>query len=270
MGAITRSVGASGVNKPTDVTDKSSSFSTRSRRPRAVRRPHVRQAERSCRRARPEPDAGRDGIAHRRHARAGHSPDLALGRRALHHRIHLQRVEAAHLRAGAVAGVHRGRLPQAFQVDPGCLEEGCGASQHQGLHAGQRQDLPARHPREPPRHPGRRAQSFQVRPDHRSDRRGRQGLRRQHPGLARLQQLDARAQLPGASGADPAHIPEWATNDPPISGKVAPGAGATFGKTGYDLQTPENAIHNAAAYASLAAHVARGKDERFGDGRQTE
>lgn len=74
----------------------------------------------------------------------------------------------------------------------------------------------------------------------------------------------------GASGADPAHIPEWATNDPPISGKVAPGAGATFGKTGYDLQTPENAIHNAAAHASFAAHVARGKDERFGDGRQTE
>jgi hypothetical protein len=34
----------------------------------------------------------------------------------------------------------------------------------------------------------------------------------------------------GASGADPAHIPEWATNDPPISGKLAPGA-----------------IHNAAA-----------------------
>ena len=74
----------------------------------------------------------------------------------------------------------------------------------------------------------------------------------------------------GASGADPAHIPEWATNDPPISGKVAPGPGATFGKTGYDLQTPEDAIHNAAAYASFAAHVARGKDERFGDGRQTE
>jgi hypothetical protein len=74
----------------------------------------------------------------------------------------------------------------------------------------------------------------------------------------------------GASGADPAHIPEWATNDPPISGKVGPGPGATFGKTGYDLQTPENAIHNAAAYASFAAHVAHGKDERFGDGRQTE
>ena len=74
----------------------------------------------------------------------------------------------------------------------------------------------------------------------------------------------------GASGADPAHIPEWATNDPPISGKVAPGPDATFGKTGYDLQTPEDAIHNAAAYASFAAHVAHGKDERFGDGRQTE
>jgi hypothetical protein len=49
-----------------------------------------------------------------------------------------------------------------------------------------------------------------------------------------------------------------------------PRPGATFGKTGYDLQTPENALHNAAAYASFAAHVARGKDERFGDGRQTE
>ena len=36
------------------------------------------------------------------------------------------------------------------------------------------------------------------------------------------------------------------------------------------MQTPEDAIHNAAAYASFAAHVARGKDERFGDGRQTE
>ena len=34
--------------------------------------------------------------------------------------------------------------------------------------------------------------------------------------------------------------------------------------------SPENAIYNAAAYASFAAHVARGKDERFGDGRQTE
>jgi hypothetical protein len=33
---------------------------------------------------------------------------------------------------------------------------------------------------------------------------------------------------------------------------------------------PEDAIHDAAAYASFAAHVARGKDERFGDGRQTE
>ena len=30
------------------------------------------------------------------------------------------------------------------------------------------------------------------------------------------------------------------------------------------------ALHNAAAYASFAAHVARGKDDRFGDGRQTE
>ena len=34
--------------------------------------------------------------------------------------------------------------------------------------------------------------------------------------------------------------------------------------------TPENAIHNAAAYASFAAHVARGKDDRFGGGRQNE
>ena len=74
----------------------------------------------------------------------------------------------------------------------------------------------------------------------------------------------------GASGAAAAHIPEWATVDPPISGKVSAGPDATFSKTGYDLQTPENAIHNAAAYASFAAHVARGKDERFGDGRQTE
>jgi hypothetical protein len=74
----------------------------------------------------------------------------------------------------------------------------------------------------------------------------------------------------GASGADAAHIPEWATNDPPISGKAVAGAGAKFTKTGYDLQTPENAIHNAAAYASFAAHVARGKDERFGDGRRAE
>ena len=60
------------------------------------------------------------------------------------------------------------------------------------------------------------------------------------------------------------------TNDPPISGTAIAGPGATFTKTGYDLQTPENAIHNAAAYASFAAHVARGKDERFGDGRRTE
>jgi hypothetical protein len=74
----------------------------------------------------------------------------------------------------------------------------------------------------------------------------------------------------GASGTDAAHIPEWATNDPPISGKAVAGAGAKFTKTGYDLQTPENAIHNAAAYASFAAHVARGKDERFGDGRRAE
>ena len=35
-------------------------------------------------------------------------------------------------------------------------------------------------------------------------------------------------------------------------------------------QTPEDAIHNPSAYASFAAHVARGRDERFGDGRQTE
>jgi hypothetical protein len=81
---------------------------------------------------------------------------------------------------------------------------------------------------------------------------------------------EAQHVVDGASGAIPAHIPEWATNDPPISGKVLPGAKATFTKTGYDLQTPENAIHNAAAYASFAAHVARGKDERFGDGRMTE
>jgi hypothetical protein len=74
----------------------------------------------------------------------------------------------------------------------------------------------------------------------------------------------------GASGSDAAHIPEWATNDPPISGTVIAGKGATFSKTGYDLQTPENAIHNAAAYASFAAHVARGKDERFGDGRRAD
>jgi hypothetical protein len=74
----------------------------------------------------------------------------------------------------------------------------------------------------------------------------------------------------GASGDDAAHIPEWASNDPPISGKLSPGAGAKFSKTGYDLQTPEQAMHNAAAYASFAAHVARGKDERFGDGRQSE
>jgi len=44
----------------------------------------------------------------------------------------------------------------------------------------------------------------------------------------------------GASGNDAAHIPEWATNDPPISGKVSGGPDATFSKTGYDLQTPEN------------------------------
>jgi hypothetical protein len=74
----------------------------------------------------------------------------------------------------------------------------------------------------------------------------------------------------GASGAIAAHIPEWATNDPPISGKAVAGAGATFTATGYDLQTPEDAMHNASAYASFAAHVARGKDERFGDGRRTE
>jgi hypothetical protein len=74
----------------------------------------------------------------------------------------------------------------------------------------------------------------------------------------------------GASGDDAAHIPEWATNDPPISGKISPPADAKFSKTGYDLQTPEQAMHNAAAYASFAAHVARSKDERFGDGRQTE
>jgi hypothetical protein len=74
----------------------------------------------------------------------------------------------------------------------------------------------------------------------------------------------------GASGSDAAHIPEWATVDPPISGKVIAGKDATFSPTGYDLQTPENAIHNAAAYASFAAHVARGKDERFGDGRRTD
>jgi len=74
----------------------------------------------------------------------------------------------------------------------------------------------------------------------------------------------------GASGAAPAHIPEWASIDPPISGKVSAGPGATFSATGYDLQTPEDAVHNASAYASFAAHVARGRDERFGDGRRTE
>ncbi|SEN83116.1 hypothetical protein SAMN02990966_00227 [Rhodospirillales bacterium URHD0017] len=47
--------------------------------------------------------------------------------------------------------------------------------------------------------------------------------------------------------------------------QARPGPGATFSKTGYDLQTPEDAIHNAAAYASFAAHVAHGKD-----GRRTE
>ena len=75
---------------------------------------------------------------------------------------------------------------------------------------------------------------------------------------------------PGASDDKAAHIPEWATNDPPISGTVSPGPDATFSKTGYDLQAPEQAMHNAAAYASFAAHVAHGKDERFGDGRPTE
>ena len=74
----------------------------------------------------------------------------------------------------------------------------------------------------------------------------------------------------GASGTVAAHIPEWATNDPPISGKAIAGPKAKFSKTGYDLQTPEDAIHNPAAYASFAAHVARGKDERFGDGRRAE
>ena len=74
----------------------------------------------------------------------------------------------------------------------------------------------------------------------------------------------------GASGDNAAHIPEWATNDPPISGTISPGDDATFAKDGYDKQTPEQAMHNAAAYASFAAHVARGRDERFGDGRQTE
>jgi hypothetical protein len=74
----------------------------------------------------------------------------------------------------------------------------------------------------------------------------------------------------GASGDNAAHIPEWATNDPPISGTVVAGPGATFSKTGYDLQTPEQAMHNASAYASFAVHVARGKDERFGDGRRKE
>jgi peptidoglycan hydrolase-like protein with peptidoglycan-binding domain len=66
----------------------------------------------------------------------------------------------------------------------------------------------------------------------------------------------------GTSGDPAKHISEWASNDPPISGK--------FGDPGYDRQTPEDAIHNPSAYASFAAHVARGRDERFGDGRQTE
>jgi hypothetical protein len=74
----------------------------------------------------------------------------------------------------------------------------------------------------------------------------------------------------GASGLEAAHIPEWATNDPPISGKALAGPDATFSPTGYDLQTPENAMHNASAYSAFAAHVARGKDERFGDGRRAE
>lgn len=68
--------------------------------------------------------------------------------------------------------------------------------------------------------------------------------------------------IDGKSGDADIHISEWATMDPPISGK--------FGDTSYDRQTPENAIHNPAAYAAFAAHVAHGKDERFGDGRQTE
>jgi hypothetical protein len=66
----------------------------------------------------------------------------------------------------------------------------------------------------------------------------------------------------GTSGDNDKHISEWATADPPISGK--------FGDTSYDLQTPENAIHNPAAYAAFAAHVAHGRDERFGDGRQAQ
>jgi peptidoglycan hydrolase-like protein with peptidoglycan-binding domain len=68
--------------------------------------------------------------------------------------------------------------------------------------------------------------------------------------------------IDGTSGDPPRHIYEWASNDPPISGK--------FGDAGYDRQTPEDAVHNASAYASFAAHVARGRDERFGDGRRTE
>jgi len=58
------------------------------------------------------------------------------------------------------------------------------------------------------------------------------------------------------------HISEWETVDPPILAK--------FGLTRYDRQTPEQAIHNPSAYASFAAHVSHGKDERFGDGRRTE
>lgn len=66
----------------------------------------------------------------------------------------------------------------------------------------------------------------------------------------------------GLSGDPKSHISEWATVDPPILNK--------FHNTGHDQQTPEEALHNASAYASFAAHVARGRDERFGDGRQTE
>ena len=64
----------------------------------------------------------------------------------------------------------------------------------------------------------------------------------------------------GRRGADPAPRPESATNDPPISGKVSPGPGATFGKTGYDLQTPWNALTTPPPMPRLPAQLARGKD----------
>ena len=64
----------------------------------------------------------------------------------------------------------------------------------------------------------------------------------------------------GASGADAAHIPEWATVDPPISGKVTAGPDATFSKTGYDLQAskrPASAIPQLCAAAVTRFALAR-------------